>query len=115
MNGFSGFDDLINELQISTPKQVTLNKQIKSTQLFYCEDQLLHELKYDRLTEGIVKLYGALIQKRSKDSGVKIKIKELTNDPKITNILDQIEKITGERKKDYLVKEWIRSTLIKKS
>lgn len=106
------FDDLIKSLQISIPNQVLINKQIKSTQIFYCEDHMLHELSYDRLTEGIVKLYGALLQKSSEESGTKIKMKDLPTDTKIKSILNQVEKITGEVKKEYLIKEWIKSTFI---
>jgi len=103
------FDSWIKLLKIPTPDKEKVKKQISGSQFFFCDDHSLKGLKNDKLTEGIIKLYGALMVKNSNS----LNFKNLLEDPILDSILNEIQKITGEKKVKDTIRRYLQSVYSK--
>lgn len=103
------FNHWIKILNIPLPDQSSLNKQLDYSRLFFSDDYFLQELKNDKLTEGIVKLYGALMVKNTSNNKANISIKELLDNTILSSILKELKKITGEIKNRRTLSDWLKA------
>lgn len=103
------FESWMKLLKIPKPDKETVKNQISESQFFFCDDHSLKGLKNDKLTEGIIKLYGALMVKNSNS----LKFKNLVENPILDSILNEIKKITGEKKVKATIKGYLRSVYSK--
>jgi hypothetical protein len=109
-------NQLFKTLKIKPVQNKVMDKSPDPSQIFSCSETSLHELKYEKLTEGMVKLYGAILLKNN----TQLNIKELLNDPKkenekpsqnrtlFKNFISLIEKVTGDKRQKRTITKYLK-------